>query len=264
MALGDLHADPIAARKALQLARLTDENGRWIGGDTVLIQTGDVTDKGPSSREVVKILSTLQRDARAAGGDVIGVLGNHEVMNLKGHWRGVDARDIAEFKDRDARMKDLQPTGIMGQWIHQSHMVVIRAETVFVHGGVSAQMAQAGPEKLTSLTASDRLDAANTVFFGGDGPMWYRGYLRNEEALACDEIDRALHKLGARRMVMGHTTQKDGRITSRCGGKIIGIDTGMSGYAGHRYSAFELINGDARAIHPTGTTDLPDPPLPKN
>jgi len=260
VALGDLHADPIAARNVLQLARITDKSGQWIGGNTILIQTGDITDKGPSSREVVRILSTLQHEARAAGGDVIGVLGNHEVLNLDGHWRGVDARDLGEFKDKAARIRDLQPSGTMGKWIHQSPMVVLRSETIFVHGGVSAKMAEAGIDKLTSLTARDRLKTQNAAFFGGEGPMWYRGYLQNGENQACPEIERALTMLGARRMVMGHTTQGDGRIKSRCEGKIIGIDTGISGHSGRRYSAFELVDGDSRAIHPDGTTDLPDPP----
>ena len=51
-------------------------------------------------------------------------------------------------------------------------------------------------------------------------------------------------------MVMGHTTQKDGKIRTRCDGAIVAIDTGISAYAGHNFSAFELINGDAQPITP--------------
>jgi hypothetical protein len=260
VAVGDLHADPIAARKVLQLARVADEHGHWIGGSTILIQTGDITDKGPSSRGVAKLLIALQQEARAVGGDVVAVLGNHEMMNLVGDWRGVDARDLSEFDNKDARLQDLQPSGTMGRWIAQSHLVVLRANTVFVHGGVSAEMAQFGIDTLTSVTAADRIQPSHAILFGHDGPMWFRGYLRRPEHEACLEIESALTTLGARRMVMGHTTQADGRIVSRCGGRIVGIDTGISGYAGHRYSAFELIDGDARSITPRGTTDLPDPP----
>lgn len=81
-----------------------------------------------------------------------------------------------------------------------------------------------------------------------------------DESLACQELEAALIQLDARRMVVGHTTQRTGRVAVRCGGALLGIDTGISRhYGGHR-SALELRAGDARAIYPTGTQDLPDPP----
>ena len=44
VAIGDLHAAPEAARTTLRIAGLMDDQGHWAGGNTVLIQTGDVTD----------------------------------------------------------------------------------------------------------------------------------------------------------------------------------------------------------------------------
>jgi len=168
---------------------------------------------------------------------------------------------VTEFGSRKARAQDLLPGGIIGRWIAQSHLVVLRADTVFVHGGVSEKMAHTGIETLTTITAEDRLNPTHAALFGDEGPLWFRDYLRLPEREICTEIEKALATLGARRMVMGHTTQTDGRITSRCGGRIIGIDTGISGYAGNRYSAFELEDGAPKAISPTGTTDLPNPPV---
>ena len=259
VAIGDIHADPDAAKATLKMAKLIDESGSWSGGQTVLIQTGDVTDKGPSSRQVIALLTQLQTEARAAGGDVIPVLGNHEVMNLVGDWRGVRPADLNEYDAPQTRMADLRPRGVMGQWIHSAHMVVFHEDTVFVHGGVSAEMASLGRPQLASIQAKHVGLAAKKTLFGEDGPMWYRGYLLKDEEAACEEVKRALSLLQARRMVMGHTTQRDGKIRTRCGGAIVGIDTGISAYAGHNFSAFELINGDARAIYPGQTIDLPDP-----
>lgn len=259
VAIGDIHADPEAAKATLKMAKLIDDTGHWTGGETVLIQTGDVTDKGPSSRQVITLLTTLRAQARAAGGDVIAVLGNHEVMNLVGDWRGVRSADLGEYDAPETRMADLRPRGVMGQWIHSAHMVVFSGDTVFVHGGVSAEMASLGRQQLSSVQAKHVGVDAMKALFGSGGPMWYRGYLLDDEEAACSEVKRALAQLRARRMVMGHTTQKDGKIRTRCGGAIVGIDTGISAYAGHNFSAFELVNGDARAIYPGQTIDLPDP-----
>lgn len=261
VAIGDLHADPEATKAVLKMTELIDDQGAWVGHDAVLIQTGDVTDKGPSSRGVIRLLSQLQKEARLAGGDVIGVLGNHEVMNLIGDWRGVQPQDVAEYGARETRMADLRPRGEMGQWIQAARMVVFHGDTVYVHGGVKSEIAEYGREELQKIQAKHVGSKQFTPLFGVNGPLWYRGYLQNDEPTACVELEKALKHLGAVRMVMGHTTQKTGRITTRCEGAIVAIDTGISAYAGNHFSAFELINGDGRAIYPNETVDLPDPKI---
>jgi hypothetical protein len=259
VAIGDLHADPEAAQTTLRIAGLMDEQGHWTGGTSVLIQTGDVTDKGPSSSGVAKLLSRLQLEAPKSGGKVIGVLGNHEMMNWTGDWRGVTPADLSEFESPAARMNDLKKDGAMGRWILGTRMVVIHDGVLYCHGGVSAEMAEMGADRLTAIKATDVTIESNLTLFGGDGPMWYRGYLLNSETEACAEATKVLSKLGVERMVVGHTTQRDGRIRSRCGGTILGIDTGISGYAGHNFAALEIHNNDAKALYANETVDLPDP-----
>ena len=82
VAVGDLHADLDNALAILKLAGLVDETGAWAGGDTIFVQTGDVTDRGADSKEIIELLMRLQKQAPASGGRVVPVLGNHEIMNL--------------------------------------------------------------------------------------------------------------------------------------------------------------------------------------
>merc|ERR1719253_98135 len=63
-----------------------DESGAWTGGGSVLIQTGDVADRGPQELDVYKALFRLQDEAPASGGKVIILLGNHELLNLQGDY----------------------------------------------------------------------------------------------------------------------------------------------------------------------------------
>jgi hypothetical protein len=99
VAIGDIHGDLDAFTRSLRAAGLTDPGGRWIAGRTVLIQTGDFTDRGPDVRGVMDRLMTLETEAAAAGGRVIVLLGNHEVMNLVGEQRDANPSAYKAFAD---------------------------------------------------------------------------------------------------------------------------------------------------------------------
>ena len=52
-------------------------------------------------------------------------------------------------------------------------------------------------------------------------------------------------------MVVGHTVQGDGLITTRCDGRLLLIDTGISTYYGGHASALEVLrDGAATAVYP--------------
>ena len=48
-------------------AGLIDAKGRWAGGTTVLVQLGDVADRGPDSLKIIRHLMKLQREAPRNG-----------------------------------------------------------------------------------------------------------------------------------------------------------------------------------------------------
>jgi hypothetical protein len=83
-AIGDVHGDFETFRTLLRRAELIDEQDRWSGGQRHLVQTGDFLDRGAGSRRVMDLLMRLEGEARAAGGRVKVLLGNHEVMNIVG------------------------------------------------------------------------------------------------------------------------------------------------------------------------------------
>src|SRR5262249_10155759 len=96
-ALGDLHGDLDNAIATLRIAGLAEEKGHWTGGTAILVQTGDVLDRGPDGRALLAWLRALVAEAAAAGGQVVPLLGNHEVMNLRGDWRYVVPEDVAAY-----------------------------------------------------------------------------------------------------------------------------------------------------------------------
>ena len=105
VAVGDLHGDHAAFVAILRAARLTDVHDRWIGGDAIFVQAGDVADRGPDSLRIVRDLMRLQREASRAGGRVVALVGNHEAMNVTGDLRYVHPGEYAAFADRDSRAR---------------------------------------------------------------------------------------------------------------------------------------------------------------
>ena len=257
VAIGDLHADLPTTLSVLQLAGLVDEQGEWSGGETVFVQTGDQTDRGPDSKEVLELLMGLQGQAAAAGGQVIVLLGNHEVMNLGGDLRYVSPAAAQDFGSAQAREQAFSAEGALGAWLRQRPMVAQVGDTVFVHGGITprfAQMGVTGMNALASGVVSGQLPGSQ---LGDDSPIWYRGYLQQDGA--CQELERALDSLGLQRMVVGHTTQRTGRVAVGCGGRVLGIDTGISSHYGGHAAAVEFRGGDAWVLYPSGAEDVPDP-----
>ncbi|HET9426786.1 MAG TPA: metallophosphoesterase [Allosphingosinicella sp.] len=103
VAVGDLHGDFEAYRGIIRAAALVDRRDRWAGGRTVFVQTGDIADRGPDSRKIIRHLMRLQREAARAGGEVIVLVGNHEAMNVIGDLRYVDPGEYRAFVDRHSR-----------------------------------------------------------------------------------------------------------------------------------------------------------------
>lgn len=262
VAIGDLHGDLAATTKVLQLAGVTDTEGHWSGQVQVLVQTGDTTDRGPQSKSVLELLRRLSEEAAAAGGQVVALLGNHEAMNIQGDWRYVHPGDVTEFGGVEARAAAFSATGDLGAWLRKRDAVALVGDTVFVHGGLSPAWAVKGLPAVNNAVRSALDQPQGASVLGPEGPLWLRDYLQAPESIMCPQLAEALAPLGARRMVVGHTTQRDGRVAVRCNGALLGIDTGISAHYGAHLAAVRISNGDAVAVYADGTTDLIDPSQP--
>jgi Calcineurin-like phosphoesterase len=97
VAIGDLHGDYANYIRVLEAAGIIDARGQWIAGETHVVQLGDVPDRGDDTEKIIAHLRKLATQARAKGGWIHTLLGNHEAMNTYG-----DLRYFAAFAGRDA------------------------------------------------------------------------------------------------------------------------------------------------------------------
>jgi len=106
VAVGDVHGDVDALAGILQRAGLINDHRHWCGGSAVLVQVGDLIDRGSHGRDVMDLMMALEREAPRSGGRVIALLGNHEVMNLVGDLRYMPAPAFEEYSvQRSAKLR---------------------------------------------------------------------------------------------------------------------------------------------------------------
>ncbi len=98
VAIGDLHGDLHITRHVLRMARITNGLDQWAAGKTVVVQMGDVLDRGDEEQELLEFLARLQKEAEAAGGALHLLLGNHELMNARQDFRYVTEGGFADFR----------------------------------------------------------------------------------------------------------------------------------------------------------------------
>lgn len=105
VAVGDIHGAYDSLVSILQQAGLVDKKLRWIGGETHLVQVGDMVDRGSESRKVIDLLMKLEQDAERKGGKVHVLIGNHDAMAVLGILDHTSPEEIESYRDRDSKTR---------------------------------------------------------------------------------------------------------------------------------------------------------------
>ncbi len=245
VAIGDLHGDLGGMRSALKAAGAIDDKDSWIGGDLVIVQTGDVLDRGVDEQAMIDLILKLEGEAKAAGGAFLWLMGNHELMNAAGDFRYVPPDAMHDFDDAPGldtskwakvperargRIAALGPGGVYAKKIARHNVVAIVGDTVFSHAGVLAEWAT----QLDSINQSSRcwLDGQAggvtdpvEAMTADSSPVWTRVF--GIDPVDCAAAAASLAKLGVKRQVVGHTVQPKG-INGTCNDTIWRIDVGLA------------------------------------
>ena len=296
VAIGDLHGDLRVTLMALRLAGVIGDNIyphnvseiQWIGGQTYVVQLGDqidrcrpsdwikncidklddvVEDEG-NNMMIIQIFQKLDAQARVVGGRVLGMIGNHELMNVDRDFRYVSPKEFLEFVPQNERhikrTDDGYPYGyyhrlkvferggnIAKHYAVQKKSITMIGTTLFIHGGLSHALAEKySLHEINQVIQKWLLKQENTqeekvfdeIFRDDDdmSPFWCRLYSEDDGhgENTKEGFQRLLEILNKRnktlmpiqRIVLAHTPQfmEDKYMNTLYDGRLWRIDVGMS------------------------------------
>lgn len=251
--IGDIHGELNGLKEILKHAKVIDCDDNWSGRDIVLVQTGDVIDRGPHSIECVALLRKLQQQAtQAREGKVVRLCGNHELWLLQGKFK------YANFHHPEVLTEELKAEISRGQ--------VTAAYTdgrrLFTHAGLRSRLR----EELMSGIAPDELPVApgdidlrvlvehlNELFRGcvksrqlHHHPIFYVGAERGGSdpfgGIFWGDYSQISESEGAWEIpqVFGHTPSRKDKVQHNWNLTLINVDAGMCDHYGGFHVYLEI------------------------
>ena len=232
LALSDIEGNFSAFRKLLQAAEVIDSDFNWTFGDGHLVLTGDFVDRGEHVTEVLWLIYSLEEKAKAAGGHVHFILGNHEIMNLSSDLRYVNKKYWENVTLLNEKFETLYgENSEIGRWLRSKNIMENIGGVLFLHAGISPEVNQL-PLSIAGVNEKSRPFFADTTYnypppvdmlFYESSPFWYRGYYMGKRKASYQQIDSTLKKFGVSYISTGHTVVAD-TISVWYNGKIINTD----------------------------------------
>ena len=286
--IGDVHGDELSFLRSLWLAynelesvdmffvdfryHMRVEASRKeplakVSINTVLVQLGDIFDRGPDGLECLELLDKIES---VIGWKVVRLYGNHELMSHQGKSGPyISGEELYKFEMKfgfpDSRMKEFESAGSVWNTIVSKSVLLARlhhdeknykddaeavssssVNTLFVHGGIDPHWINlVVPPSSSSPSLVDALNrfAYKTIMNAGgsledfsslderQSPLWIRDLAEMNPDYVCEKLlPNILRQFKVARIVVGHTPQNDFRMKSLCEARLILADASMSAW----------------------------------
>ncbi|MFA6583859.1 MAG: metallophosphoesterase [Elusimicrobiaceae bacterium] len=235
--IGDVHGEYDGFVELLTHCGMSDAHGVWRGGRKTLIQMGDVIDRGARSLDVYTLLDRIQRAARREGGNVVRLVGNHEVELLKGNGQLTSLPRAQAAAFTVSLRRDIFSGKITAAYAQQGYL--------FTHAGLTGDLQLALSPHGEGEDAASMANVINAVLVNaaesGDysHPIFNVGSTRGGQhrfgGVFWEDIEDLFYSDNPLdlKQVVGHTPLREISVSED--GNIIAVDVGLfEGYGGGR------------------------------
>ena len=254
--VADIHGEYGILVELLRHQGIIDAALRWNFGAGHLVFLGDAFDRGSHQVAVLWLVYQLQGEAEAAGGSVEFLLGNHELLALRGDVRYLHPRYLADADALGvttyAELFDAE--SVLGQWLRTRGAILRAGDVLLAHGGISPQVVQrdlsaAALSRAVREVLDGRTDSARPPLhdfaIGSSGPLWYRGYFARGAAAPearAEEIEALRRHFGVRAILVGHTALDE--VSALFAGRVIGVQVYPARDAGNGRAVMGAVRRD--------------------
>ena len=233
LVISDPHGDIVPFVTVLQGVGVIDNQFNWAFEDGHLIILGDVCDRGDDVTAIYWLIYKLEEQALKAGGRVHFLIGNHEVMTNQDNLRYVTPKYLSIVQKAGVKLSELwNGQTELGRWISSCNQMEIIGDILFVHAGVSPQVAVANLsiEQINDTVRKYMLLPSDAVvhspmaklIMGADGTLWYRGLINTNENMNEAVLNDILNSIGVKKIIVGHTMIKE--VSAFFDGRVIDVN----------------------------------------
>lgn len=235
LAISDVHGRFDTLLRLLKAHKVVDDRLRWIFGTGHLVILGDLMDRGPGVTEAFWFLRALEGAARAKGGWVHVLPGNHEAMVASGDLRYLHPKYAKTLEGLPSQPDLIGPDSDLGRWLRSRPLLLKLGDFLFVHGGISPELVAQGWD-LKQINTRFRAalgqrgrtaEGETALLLRSKGPLWYRGLLPpgGKPASTEEEITQVLKHFRVKAIIVGHTTLDHVMVFHA--GQVFAIDAGI-------------------------------------
>jgi hypothetical protein len=240
--VGDIHGQFGKLLSLLRRHGIVDGNYDWAGGRTQICFVGDYVNRGDSGLDVPNLIRHLQAPAADEGGNVVALLGNHDVGQLAARHFALDPNLGADYLhlwlELGGHAEDIQSmNGDVTAWLSGLPAIDIIRGNLIMHADSDFYLAYGGTVEEINTRIRD-------VLTSDDAEDWKILLDRFADRHVFDDTDAGgrsrarlmLRTLGASRLIHGHTpidkvTNARPETITRpfiyAGGLCVNVDGGM-------------------------------------
>lgn len=243
-AIGDVHGDADRLINIMQnhgLIDISSSSVRWTKPNVIVVLMGDVLDAKSrlgafgdmlfentlSDLWIMEFLRTAAEGAARLGSKLMVILGNHELMNIRGEHQYVSPHHMLA-QDAPRKRSEYFSNG-KGRATLETlyHTSITYNQTNYSHAGIPVDLTQSQSKMLGKRAGSALLDRA-------DDPQLvelvsHRDYMLAQSGRPTDEkVAEVCRRHQVRRMVIGHNCTDGAGVLTSFAGRVVYTDTGIS------------------------------------
>lgn len=227
--IGDIHGEYHGFAAALISSKLMNPDLNWTGKQNILVQIGDIIDRGLYPMQIDKLLDVLQEESKKYGGKVVRLIGNHELEILRKNYSITSLPYFQIESFRNKLVKQIAEGTLQAAYAAKGFLIT--------HAGVCNDLYEVFKQELPKITPTILAKHINTIFkkavaeHNYDHPIFNISFMRGGDAkyggIFWEDLRSLIlnHKKVPFNQVLGHTRILENYQTKD--GKITAIDIGL-------------------------------------